>query len=112
MAGSASAPLVECPLVVVCPPHPTPPPTPNTCSISFISYQGKISRDTAPLPRRNSYTPLCSRDQMKRPRLYSAGNAPWLPLAPTPSALLPDGRQSQVSERVSGSHFKLAPVQL
>uniref|UniRef100_A0A3P8WFU5 6-phosphofructo-2-kinase/fructose-2,6-bisphosphatase 2 n=1 Tax=Cynoglossus semilaevis TaxID=244447 RepID=A0A3P8WFU5_CYNSE len=73
---------------------------------------GKISRDTAPLPRRNSYTPLCSRDQMKRPRLYSAGNAPWLPLAPTPSALLPDGRQSQVSERVSGSHFKLAPVQL
>uniref|UniRef100_A0A7N6A4Y4 6-phosphofructo-2-kinase/fructose-2,6-bisphosphatase 2 n=1 Tax=Anabas testudineus TaxID=64144 RepID=A0A7N6A4Y4_ANATE len=35
--------------------------------------------------RRNSYTPLSSHDQVKRPRLYSAGNQPWLPLAPTPS---------------------------
>uniref|UniRef100_A0AAY4E8K8 6-phosphofructo-2-kinase/fructose-2,6-bisphosphatase 2 n=1 Tax=Denticeps clupeoides TaxID=299321 RepID=A0AAY4E8K8_9TELE len=33
------------------------------------------------LLRRNSYTPLSSHDQVKRPRLYSAGNRPWLPLS-------------------------------
>lgn len=69
----------------------------------FISYQAKIPRDSALIHRRNSYTPLSSHDQVKRPRLYSAGNQPWLPLAPTPSALMPEGRQSQVSARVTGS---------
>uniref|UniRef100_A0A674F1Z4 6-phosphofructo-2-kinase/fructose-2,6-bisphosphatase 2 n=1 Tax=Salmo trutta TaxID=8032 RepID=A0A674F1Z4_SALTR len=58
--------------------------------------------DPAPI-RRNSYTPLSSHDQFKRPRLYSAGNRPWLPQRPTPSALqfpeMPEGvlQQSQVS---------------
>lgn len=60
--------------------------------------------------RRNSYTPLSSYDQVKRPRLYSAGNQPWLPLAPTPSALMPEGRQSQVSHRVTGSPSKSVAV--
>nr|XP_046168114.1 6-phosphofructo-2-kinase/fructose-2,6-bisphosphatase 2-like isoform X3 [Oncorhynchus gorbuscha] len=62
----------------------------------------KVSRDPAPI-RRNSYTPLSSHDQFKRPRLYSAGNRPWLPQRPTPSALqfpeMPEGvlQQSQDS---------------
>uniref|UniRef100_A0A672H4R9 6-phosphofructo-2-kinase/fructose-2,6-bisphosphatase 2 n=1 Tax=Salarias fasciatus TaxID=181472 RepID=A0A672H4R9_SALFA len=58
---------------------------------------GKFPKDSAPLHRRNSYTPLSSHDQVKRPRLYSAGNQPWLPLAPTPVALMPEGLQSQES---------------
>ncbi|XP_013865029.1 6-phosphofructo-2-kinase/fructose-2,6-bisphosphatase 2 isoform X2 [Austrofundulus limnaeus] len=56
---------------------------------------GNIPRGSALIHRRNSYTPLSSHDQVKRPRLYSAGNQPWLPLAPTPSALMPEGLQSQ-----------------
>nr|XP_046238777.1 6-phosphofructo-2-kinase/fructose-2,6-bisphosphatase 2 isoform X3 [Scatophagus argus] len=67
---------------------------------------GKIPRDSTLIHRRNSYTPLSSHDQVKRPRLYSAGNQPWLPLAPTPSALMPEGRQSQVSARVTASPSK------
>ncbi|XP_056887502.1 6-phosphofructo-2-kinase/fructose-2,6-bisphosphatase 2 isoform X2 [Takifugu flavidus] len=55
----------------------------------------KIPAEPSLTHRRNSYTPLSSHDQVKRPRLYSAGNQPWLPLAPTPSALMPEGRQSQ-----------------
>lgn len=58
--------------------------------------QGKVPKDSSIIHRRNSYTPLSSHDQVKRPRLYSAGNQPWLPLAPTPAALMPEGRQSQV----------------
>ncbi|KAJ3603135.1 hypothetical protein NHX12_030878 [Muraenolepis orangiensis] len=54
-----------------------------------------VPRDIFPVPRRNSYTPLASHDQVKRPRLYSAGNRPWLPLAHTPSALMPERLQSQ-----------------
>ncbi|KAA8593241.1 hypothetical protein FQN60_009357 [Etheostoma spectabile] len=64
----------------------------------------KIQRNSALIHRRNSYTPLSSHDQFKRPRLYSAGNQPWLPLAPTPSALMPEGRQSQES-LCEGSDF-------
>ncbi|XP_058647967.1 6-phosphofructo-2-kinase/fructose-2,6-bisphosphatase 2 isoform X3 [Onychostoma macrolepis] len=72
---------------------------------------GKIRRDSAPLLRRNSYTPLSSHDQVKRPRLYSAGNRPWLPLTPSPTTLhypgSPDGalllQQSQ--SHVVGSHL-------
>ncbi|XP_039653638.1 6-phosphofructo-2-kinase/fructose-2,6-bisphosphatase 2 isoform X3 [Perca fluviatilis] len=70
----------------------------------------KIPRGSALIHRRNSYTPLSSHDQVKRPRLYSAGNQPWLPLAPTPSALMPEGRQSQVSARVTGSPSKSVTV--
>lgn len=71
---------------------------------------GKIPKDSALILRRNSYTPLCSHDQVKRPRLYSAGNQPWLPLAPTPPALMPEGRQSQVSDRIIGSLSKSVTV--
>uniref|UniRef100_A0A8C7TCB1 6-phosphofructo-2-kinase/fructose-2,6-bisphosphatase 2 n=1 Tax=Oncorhynchus mykiss TaxID=8022 RepID=A0A8C7TCB1_ONCMY len=53
-----------------------------------------VSNIASPI-RRNSYTPLSSHDQFKRPRLYSAGNRPWLPQRPTPSALqfpeMPEG---------------------
>uniref|UniRef100_A0A3B3CAD1 Uncharacterized protein n=1 Tax=Oryzias melastigma TaxID=30732 RepID=A0A3B3CAD1_ORYME len=80
---------------------PTPPPPINSCGVSS-SNQGKIPKDSSLIHRRNSYTPLSSHDQVKRPRLYSAGNQPWLPLAPTPSALMPEGLQSQVSDRVTG----------
>ncbi|XP_067361983.1 6-phosphofructo-2-kinase/fructose-2,6-bisphosphatase 2 isoform X7 [Channa argus] len=72
--------------------------------------EGKIPRDSALMHRRNSYTPLSSHDQVKRPRLYSAGNQPWLPLAPTPSALMPEGLQSQVSASVTGSSYKPVTV--
>ncbi|XP_019214623.1 6-phosphofructo-2-kinase/fructose-2,6-bisphosphatase 2 isoform X1 [Oreochromis niloticus] len=73
---------------------------------NHIAAQGKIPKDSTLIHRRNSYTPLSSHDQVKRPRLYSAGNQPWLPLAPTPSALMPEERQSQVSEIVKGSPSK------
>lgn len=82
--------------------HSLPPPS-YTGIFSFLfsppprTHQGQIPKDSILLLRRNSYTPLSSHDQVKRPRLYSAGNQPWLPLAPTPSALMPEGRSSQVS---------------
>lgn len=73
-------------------------------TFSHVSNQGKARMGPAPLLlRRNSYTPLSTHDQVKRPRLYSAGNRPWLPLVPSPSALhfpnTPEGAllQSQVS---------------
>ncbi|XP_042622164.1 6-phosphofructo-2-kinase/fructose-2,6-bisphosphatase 2-like isoform X1 [Cyprinus carpio] len=73
----------------------------------------KVRRGSAPLLRRNSYTPLSSHDQVKRPRLYSTGNWPWLPLTPSPTTLhnpdAPDGalllQQSQ--SNVVGSHLTL-----
>ncbi|XP_072308305.1 6-phosphofructo-2-kinase/fructose-2,6-bisphosphatase 2 isoform X1 [Eucyclogobius newberryi] len=61
----------------------------------LTSYQGTMPRDPSLIHRRNSYTPMSSYDQFKRPRLYSAGNQPWLPLAPTPAALMPEGRPNQ-----------------
>ncbi|KAM9444380.1 6-phosphofructo-2-kinase/fructose-2,6-bisphosphatase 2 isoform 2-T2 [Clarias gariepinus] len=69
---------------------------------------GQTRRTPAPLLlRRNSYTPLSSLDQVRRPRLYSAGNRPWLPLAPSPSALrfpdTPEGALLHSQLRVSGS---------
>ncbi|XP_020559252.1 6-phosphofructo-2-kinase/fructose-2,6-bisphosphatase 2 isoform X6 [Oryzias latipes] len=75
----------------------------NACGVSS-SNQGKIPKDSSLIHRRNSYTPLSSHDQVKRPRLYSAGNQPWLPLAPTPSALMPEGLESQT--QVGGSCLK------
>nr|XP_055040292.1 6-phosphofructo-2-kinase/fructose-2,6-bisphosphatase 2 isoform X2 [Misgurnus anguillicaudatus] len=52
----------------------------------------RVKRESTPLLlRRNSYTPLSTHDRVKRPRLYSAGNRPWLPLALSPTTLhLPD----------------------
>lgn len=79
-----------------------------TLPVSPISNQGKVRRESAPLlQRRNSYTPLSTLDQVKRPRLYSAGNRPWLPLTPSPTTLhfpdMPEGvlllQQNQVSVR-------------
>uniref|UniRef100_A0A4W4EEQ8 6-phosphofructo-2-kinase/fructose-2,6-bisphosphatase 2 n=1 Tax=Electrophorus electricus TaxID=8005 RepID=A0A4W4EEQ8_ELEEL len=64
---------------------------------------GKARRSPATLLlRRNSYTPLSSHDQVKRPRLYSAGNRPWLPLVPSPSALhVPDTPAGVLLSQVS-----------
>ncbi|XP_061112858.1 6-phosphofructo-2-kinase/fructose-2,6-bisphosphatase 2-like isoform X1 [Conger conger] len=67
----------------------------------------KVGKEPAPFPmRRNSYTPLSSHDQVKRPRLYSAGNRPSVPLAPSPAALLfpeaPEGAVSEQSQPVLG----------
>ncbi|XP_077059311.1 6-phosphofructo-2-kinase/fructose-2,6-bisphosphatase 2 isoform X2 [Siphateles boraxobius] len=74
---------------------------------------GKVRRDSAPLLlRRNSYTPLSSHDQVKRPRLYSAGNRSWLPLTPSPTTLhfpdTPDGallRQQSQDSLCEGINF-------
>ncbi|XP_006628455.1 6-phosphofructo-2-kinase/fructose-2,6-bisphosphatase 2 isoform X1 [Lepisosteus oculatus] len=68
----------------------------------------KIQKNPAAvLLRRNSYTPLASPDQVKRPRLYSAGNRPWLPLAPSPKALqfheAPEGAVLEQSQPRAGS---------
>uniref|UniRef100_A0A8C1VGD2 6-phosphofructo-2-kinase/fructose-2,6-bisphosphatase 2 n=1 Tax=Cyprinus carpio TaxID=7962 RepID=A0A8C1VGD2_CYPCA len=71
----------------------------------LVKHNFDSNLSSAPLLRRNSYTPLSSHDQVKRPRLYSTGNWPWLPLTPSPTTLhnpdAPDGalllQQSQVS---------------
>ncbi|XP_055040293.2 6-phosphofructo-2-kinase/fructose-2,6-bisphosphatase 2 isoform X3 [Misgurnus anguillicaudatus] len=75
----------------------------------------RVKRESTPLLlRRNSYTPLSTHDRVKRPRLYSAGNRPWLPLALSPTTLhLPDTpgeapllQQSQVSDTLcEGLYF-------
>uniref|UniRef100_A0A8C7UHE8 6-phosphofructo-2-kinase/fructose-2,6-bisphosphatase 2 n=1 Tax=Oncorhynchus mykiss TaxID=8022 RepID=A0A8C7UHE8_ONCMY len=44
----------------------------------LVSNIACYPQDPAPI-RRNSYTPLSSHDQFKRPRLYSAGNRPCIP---------------------------------
>uniref|UniRef100_A0A8B9R7Q8 6-phosphofructo-2-kinase/fructose-2,6-bisphosphatase 2 n=1 Tax=Astyanax mexicanus TaxID=7994 RepID=A0A8B9R7Q8_ASTMX len=45
--------------------------------------QGCEKQDVPPaLLRRNSFTPMSSRDQVKRPRLFSVGNPPHTPLPP------------------------------
>uniref|UniRef100_A0A8D3DBF2 6-phosphofructo-2-kinase/fructose-2,6-bisphosphatase 2 n=1 Tax=Scophthalmus maximus TaxID=52904 RepID=A0A8D3DBF2_SCOMX len=92
---SADLPYMKCPL------HTVLKLTPVAYVQTVQTFYGKMSRDSVLIHRRNSYTPLSSHDQVKRPRLYSAGNQPWLPLAPTPSALMPEGRQSQVSKKKS-----------
>nr|XP_055040289.1 6-phosphofructo-2-kinase/fructose-2,6-bisphosphatase 2 isoform X1 [Misgurnus anguillicaudatus]XP_055040290.1 6-phosphofructo-2-kinase/fructose-2,6-bisphosphatase 2 isoform X1 [Misgurnus anguillicaudatus]XP_055040291.1 6-phosphofructo-2-kinase/fructose-2,6-bisphosphatase 2 isoform X1 [Misgurnus anguillicaudatus] len=74
----------------------------------------RVKRESTPLLlRRNSYTPLSTHDRVKRPRLYSAGNRPWLPLALSPTTLhLPDTpgeapllQQSQVSSHAGANHL-------
>ncbi|XP_030632106.1 6-phosphofructo-2-kinase/fructose-2,6-bisphosphatase 2 isoform X2 [Chanos chanos] len=85
----------------------------NSCLTNLVfpvSNQGKVRREPAPvLLRRNSYTPLSSHDQVKRPRLYSAGNRPWFPLTPSPSALhfprTPEGALLHSQSRVGGSYL-------
>ncbi|KAL4623791.1 6-phosphofructo-2-kinase/fructose-2,6-bisphosphatase 2-like isoform X1 [Arapaima gigas] len=48
---------------------------------------GKVQKKPAPtIHRRNSYTLRSSHDQVKRPRLYSVGSHPGLPLASSPLA--------------------------
>uniref|UniRef100_A0A8C1GCM5 6-phosphofructo-2-kinase/fructose-2,6-bisphosphatase 2 n=1 Tax=Cyprinus carpio TaxID=7962 RepID=A0A8C1GCM5_CYPCA len=88
-----------------------------THPVSPISNQSKVRRGSAPLLRRNSYTPLSSHDQVKRPRLYSTGNWPWLPLTPSPTTLhnpdAPDGalllQQSQTRSK-SVNYFLVASL--
>ncbi|MGH0158984.1 UNVERIFIED_CONTAM: hypothetical protein FKN15_036628 [Acipenser sinensis] len=61
----------------------------------------KSGMDPAPtLQRRNSFTPLASHDQVKRPRLYSAGNRPRLPLTTSPGALhFPEPQQGALRQQ-------------
>ncbi|XP_058860567.1 6-phosphofructo-2-kinase/fructose-2,6-bisphosphatase 2-like isoform X2 [Acipenser ruthenus] len=61
----------------------------------------KSGTDPAPtLQRRNSFTPLASHDQVKRPRLYSAGNRPRLPLTTSPGALhFPEPQQGALRQQ-------------
>ncbi|XP_036390280.1 6-phosphofructo-2-kinase/fructose-2,6-bisphosphatase 2-like isoform X1 [Megalops cyprinoides] len=65
----------------------------------------KVRKDPVPaLLRRNSYTPLSSHDQVKRPRLYSAGNRPGLPLGPSPKfPEAPEGAVLEQSQPMLGS---------
>ncbi|XP_041091919.1 6-phosphofructo-2-kinase/fructose-2,6-bisphosphatase 2-like isoform X1 [Polyodon spathula] len=65
----------------------------------------KSGKDPAPtLQRRNSFTPLASHDQVKRPRLYSAGNRPRLPLTTTLGALhFPEPQQGALRQQTQNT---------
>ncbi|RXM91140.1 6-phosphofructo-2-kinase/fructose-2,6-bisphosphatase 2 [Acipenser ruthenus] len=75
--------------------------------------EDKSGTDPAPtLQRRNSFTPLASHDQVKRPRLYSAGNRPRLPLTTSPGALhFPEPQQGALHQQtqVSVTHYIASP---
>lgn len=59
----------------------------------------KVRTDVVPpaFHRRNSFTPLSSQDQIKRPRLYSVGNPPQAHMSQAPN--LPSMPFSEVSEK-------------
>lgn len=61
--------------------------------------QNHVRPDSVPpvFFRRNSFTPLSSEDQIKRPRLYSAGNPPQHCVSQAPT--LPSMQFSEASER-------------
>lgn len=64
----------------------------------FPTNQNNVRADVV-LPtflRRNSFTPLSSKDQIKRPRLYSMGNLPPARLSHPPT--LPSMQFSEASE--------------
>lgn len=80
----------------------------QTCKKFIFICQKNVGNDAAPaFLRRNSFTPLSSQDQIKRPRLYSAGNqsqsrilhTPTLPSMQFSEASEGAELQSQVSER-------------
>ncbi|KAJ8370455.1 hypothetical protein SKAU_G00104830 [Synaphobranchus kaupii] len=76
----------------------------------------KVGMVPAPVPmRRNSYTPLSSHDQLKRPRLYSAGNRPGVPLAPSAATLqfpeAPEGAVSEQSQMINVSRTRIEALQ-
>uniref|UniRef100_A0A3Q3NI97 6-phosphofructo-2-kinase/fructose-2,6-bisphosphatase 2 n=1 Tax=Mastacembelus armatus TaxID=205130 RepID=A0A3Q3NI97_9TELE len=57
----------------------------------------KVRKDVRPaFTRRNSFTPLSSQDQIKRPRLYSVGNPPHARTSQAPT--LPSMQFSEASE--------------
>ncbi|XP_028652420.1 6-phosphofructo-2-kinase/fructose-2,6-bisphosphatase 2-like isoform X2 [Erpetoichthys calabaricus] len=74
----------------------------------------KISKDPS-LMRRNSFTPLASPDQVKRPRLYSEGNPPWRPLKAAPGELCfsetPERVRQQLSQNVTLNRSKEAALE-
>ncbi|KAF1390233.1 hypothetical protein PFLUV_G00055950 [Perca fluviatilis] len=63
-----------------------------------LRFMNKVSTDAVPpaFLRRNSFTPLSSQDQIKRPRLYSMGNPPQARMSQAPA--LPSMQFSEVSE--------------
>lgn len=68
------------------------------CS-SVLSLHQKTAHTEAATPaflRRNSFTPLSSQDQIKRPRLYSMGNPPQTRTSQAPA--LPNMQFSEASE--------------
>lgn len=72
-------------------------------SVSTIFMKNKVQTDVAPpaFLRRNSFTPLSSQDQIKRPRLYSMDNLPKVHMShvPTlPSMQLSEGAELLQSE--------------
>lgn len=63
----------------------------------FFAEQNKGQTDAIPaFLRRNSFTPLSSQDQIKRPRLYSVGNPSHTRMSQAPT--LPSMQFSEASE--------------
>lgn len=64
----------------------------------FFAEQNKGQTDAIPpaFLRRNSFTPLSSQDQIKRPRLYSVGNHSHTRMSQAPT--LPSMQFSEASE--------------
>uniref|UniRef100_A0A672P0Z7 6-phosphofructo-2-kinase/fructose-2,6-bisphosphatase 2 n=1 Tax=Sinocyclocheilus grahami TaxID=75366 RepID=A0A672P0Z7_SINGR len=71
-------PYLKCPLHVVL------KLTPVAYGMCCVSFTCTSNRNIMPptLLRRNSFTPLSSQDQVKRPRLFSVGNPPRLASVP------------------------------
>uniref|UniRef100_A0A673FMC3 Uncharacterized protein n=1 Tax=Sinocyclocheilus rhinocerous TaxID=307959 RepID=A0A673FMC3_9TELE len=76
-----------------------PHAVPDTC---VVCYQGSSRQEVQPtLLRRNSFTPLSSEDQVKRPRLFSVGNPPRLASVPALSTTrFPEAEESEDKFRV------------
>ncbi len=81
---------------------------PDTC---VVCYQESSRQEVPPtLLRRNSFTPLSSQDQVKRPRLFSVGHPPRLASVPALSTSRFTGAQE--SEELSESPVRVCVSEL
>ncbi len=81
---------------------------PNTC---VVCHQESSRQEVPPtLLRRNSFTPLSSQDQVKRPRLFSVGHPPRLASVPALSTSRFTGAQE--SEELSESPVSPEPAEI